>query len=574
MNKLTLSAREIWFRCSHCARESYCGQEYEQINDPQVLCPFCGALMKLGAVRLDLLIAPPRPAAQQARTTQATKVAPRPPAPTRDRGGIKDLRAFLRDYEEQFPDDVFHVNKELRAEFECSAVAKKFDERGEYPLIIFHRVVNRNGRISRFRASVNVVGDRQKMAFALNSDIDHVGQEWARRVQGGKRPPVLVPRKQAPCKENVVLGNAVDLWEFPVLRIHEMDPGHYISAGLLTCYDPEKRAVNCAYHRGFVVGPREIRCYLSPGTHNAWNYRAHEELGQEMKVAFWIGHHPAVTMGAHTHMGYPSDHYEAAGAVLGEPLRVTASETLGDDFLVPADAEVVIEGIMRPGHRAPEGPFGEYPRYYGPQIMSPVMEVTAVTYRNDAIWDTHMVGMVHDYGGMQAEHVIYEVVRRAVPQVQRVYLPRSGNGRFHVYLQIKKTHDGQPRAAIMATLAAFEWVKHVVVVDNDIDVYSDAQVLWAIATRSQWDRDLIVVPGCLGSQLDPSATRSAESTKAGIDATMPASPQRYPMRVNVPADVMKRINLEDILPVEQLARRSVGRYSCLPSATDDWPGAG
>lgn len=569
MNKPSFSSREIWFRCSHCARESYCGQEYEELRDPEVLCPYCGTVMKLAAVRIDLHDAAPRPAARRSTPAPTTRIASMPPAPKKDKGGIKDFRAFLRDYEEQFPDDVFHVDKELRAEFECSAVAKKFDERHEYPLIIFNRVVNLNGRVSPFRASVNVVGDRQKMAFALDSDIDHVGAEWARRLQVGRRPPLAVSRQQAPCKENVRLGNAVDLWEFPVLRIHEMDPGHYISAGLLTCYDPDKRAINCAYHRGFVSGPREIRCYLSPGTHNAWNYKAHEDLGREMKVAYWIGHHPAATMGAHTHMGYPSDHYETAGALLGEPLRVTASETLGDDFLVPADAEVVIEGIMRPGNRAPEGPFGEYPRYYGPQIMSPVMEVTALTYRNDAIWDTLMVGMVHDYAGVQAENVVYEVVRRAVPQLKRVYLPRSGNGRFHVYLQIKKIHDGQPRAAIMATLAAFEWIKHVVVVDDDIDIYDDAQVLWAIATRSQWDRDLIVVPGCLGSQLDPSATRSAESTKGGIDATMPAAPQRYPMRVNVPADVMKRTNLEEILPVEQLARRARGRYSCLPTAIDD-----
>jgi 2,5-furandicarboxylate decarboxylase 1 len=569
MNQLSLSTREIWFRCTHCSRESYCGQEFEQLENPEVLCPFCGKVMKLSDVRLSLSDAAHLVRPRSPKSTPASKALPKSPPTPRQDGAVKDFRAFLREYEAQFPDDVFHVQKQLHAEFECSAVAKRFDERHEYPLIIFHRVINRNGRVAPFRASVNVVGDRQKMAFALDSDIDRVGAEWARRLQTGKRPPLVVPRQQAPCKENVSIGDAVDLWNFPVLRIHEMDPGHYISAGLLTCYDPDKRAANCAYHRGFVAGPREIRCYLSPGTHNAWNYRAHEELGQPMKVAYWIGHHPAATMGAHTHMGYPSDHYETAGALLGQPLRVTASETLGDDFLVPADAEVVIEGIMRPGNRAPEGPFGEYPRYYGPQIMSPVMEVTAVTYRNDAIWDTLMVGMVHDYAGVQAENVVYEVVRRAVPQLKRVYLPRSGNGRFHVYLQMKKLHDGQPRAAIMATLAAFEWIKHVVVVDEDIDIYDDAQVLWAIATRSQWDRDLIVMPGCLGSQLDPSAARSALSTKGGIDATVPASPQRYPLRVNIPADVLSRTRLEDIVSAEQLARRGRGRYSCVPTSFDD-----
>ena len=231
MSRQSFSTREIWFRCSACERESYCGQEYEELKDPDVLCPYCGHTMKLAAVRLHLHSETLHPAARQAKLAQAAKAAARPSPAKKTREGIKDFRAFLREYEEQFPDDVFHVEKELKAEFECSAVAKKFDQRHEYPLIIFHKVINLNGRVSPFRASVNVVGDRQKMAFALDSDIDRVGAEWAKRVQSEKRAPQVVPRKGSPCKQNVHLGGAVNLWDFPVLRIHEMDPGHYISAG-------------------------------------------------------------------------------------------------------------------------------------------------------------------------------------------------------------------------------------------------------------------------------------------------------------------------------------------------------
>lgn len=469
----------------------------------------------------------------------------------------KDLRSFIRQYEEAHPEDVFRIEKPLKAEWECSAVAKKFDLQHQYPLIIYNQVVSAEGSVSPHAGIVNVVGDRQKLAFALDTTEDEVGPVWAERVKAGGIPPQLIDRRDAPCKENILKGDEINLLTMPALRIHEMDPGHYITAGLFTCHDPETWTVNAAYHRGFIAGPREIRCYLSSGTHAYLNWAAHRDKDQVMKVAYWIGHHPAVLMGAHTHQAYRESHYDSAGAVSGEPLRVVPSETLGDDFLVPADAEFVIEGIMRPGVVDNEGPFGEYPRYYGPQIMSPVMEVTCVTHRSGGIWDTHMVGMVHDYGAVQAEHFIYEIAKKAVPQVTAIHMPRSGNGRFHCYVQLRKTNDGQPKTVAMAILGAFYWVKHVVVVDEDIDIRDDAQVLWAIATRCQMDRDLFVVPGAFGSQLDPSATRDSISAKAAIDATMPALPQRYPLRTNVPADVMDGLKLEDVIPAERLRVRGV-----------------
>jgi 2,5-furandicarboxylate decarboxylase 1 len=295
-----------------------------------------------------------------------------------------------------------------------------------------------------------------------------------------------------------------------------------------------------------VAGPREIRSLLTPFTHAAYNLKKHEEKGIPMKVAYWVGHHPAVIMGAHTRMSYPDSHYAAAGGVAQEPLRLVPSETLGDDFLVPADAEFIIEGLMQPGKRDLEGPFGEYPRYSGPQQMSPVFEVTAVTHRKDAIWHSFMVGINNNYGGTQEEGTIYSVVKKLIPQVQRVYCPVSGSGRFHAYIQIRKTMEGQGKEAIMAALTASEMTKHVIVVDEDIDIYDDRWVLWAVATRSQWDRDLVVVPGCRGAKLDPSID-GVTTTKGGIDATKPAPPARFSEKLYVPEDVMKRIRLGDFM---------------------------
>jgi len=463
----------------------------------------------------------------------------------------KDLRTFLSRYEEDHPEDVIRIEKELNTAFECTAIARHFEELNKFPLILFENVITAGGERSGFPCATNILGDRRKLAYAIDSTFEDVAIEWRRRADYCRIKPAVIARDEAPCKENVLLGNKVNLLNFPALKHHAMDPGHYITAGMFTCYEPDTRIDNTAFHRGFISGPREIRCLLTPFTHAAFNLKKHEERGEPMKVVFWIGHHPAVLMGAETRMGYPESHYEACGGVAGEPLRLVSSETLGEKFMVPADAEIVIEGIIRPGHRDLEGPFGEYTRYFGPQQMGPVIDVTAVTHRDNAIWHSHMVGMNNNFGGTQEEGTIYSVVKRVVPQVQRVYCPVSGSGRFHAYIQIRKTHEGQAKEAIMAALTTSEMAKHVIVVDEDINIYDDRWVLWAVATRSQWDKDLVVIPGCRGGKLDPSID-GVVTTKGGIDATKPAPPARYSQRLYVPEEVMKKIRLSDFIAPDKI----------------------
>lgn len=463
----------------------------------------------------------------------------------------KDLGTFLSDYERDHAEDVIHIEKKISSIYECTVIARHFENLNKFPLILFENVTTARNETSEFRCVINVLGDRRKLAYAIDSDFENVAIEWQRKASESKIKPIVISKAEAPCKEKVLVGVGADLLKFPILKHHGMDPGPYITAGMLTCYDPDTGVDNMAFHRGFVSGPREIRCLITPSTHNAINLRKHEEAGKPMKVAFWVGHHPAVLMGAQTRTGYPESHYEAAGGLAREALRLVPSETLGDDFLVPADAEIVIEGVIRPGHRDLEGPFGEYTRYFGPQQMGPVIEVTAVSHRKKAIWHSFMAGMNNHFGGTQEEGTIYSAVKKVVPQVQRVYCPVSGSGRFHAYVQIRKTSEGQAKEAILAALTASGMTKHVIVVDEDIDIYDDRWVLWAVATRSQWDKDLIVIPGCVGYPLDPSVD-GAVTAKGGIDATKPAPPARFPQKIYVPEDVLKRIRLSEFIDPDKI----------------------
>lgn len=233
---------------------------------------------------------------------------------------------------------------------------------------------------------------------------------------------------------------------------------------------------------------------------------------------------------------------------MNEPLEVTPSETWGEEIMVPAKAEMIIEGEVVPGNLEVEAPFGEFTQYYGAQKLSNVVDVKAVTHRKDMIYFNVFAGhrdhLLMDV--VQAEAGILNQLKRICKGVKQVYLPPSGCCRFHAYIALKKRNDGEPRTVIAAALAADFRVKHVIVVDEDIDIFNDEEVLWAVATRSQWDKDLIVIPRMVGSRLDPSA-EDILTCKAGIDATKPAFPKAFSEKIAMPSEIMNRIKLADFL---------------------------
>lgn len=463
---------------------------------------------------------------------------------------MKDFRIFLREYEAAHPDWVLHVDREVSARWEVAALATKAQKqlRGAgAPVLIFHTVRTLQGEISPWPVVMNLFASRQRCAFAVGASYERLGREMQeRRVH--RIAPVVVDRGDAPVKEVVKKGDAANALEMPALVHAAWDPGAYIPTGFLTTYDPDTGIDNCALQRGWIFNEREIRI-CAEGQHNGMNIHKGDRRGEDTRVAYWVGHHPAVYLGAGVKLRYPESHWEACGGLIGEPLRLVPSETLGDDFLVPADAEFIIEGIVPAGKRKPEGPFGEFTRYFGGQSLNPYMEVTCITHRQDAYWFSLVCGSDDEgygLGALRREGAVFEVLQRAVPQVTNVFRPASSPN--HMYVQMRKTHDTQPRTAILATLAAAGGsVKHVFVFDEDVDIFDEHEVLWAIGSRSNWDRDLIVVPNSPLTALDASCTGPGMGTAAGLDCTKPAPPARYQQRSYIPAEVMAEMNLEDYI---------------------------
>jgi len=180
--------------------------------------------------------------------------------------------------------------------------------------------------------------------------------------------------------------------------------------------------------------------------------------------------------------------------------------------------------------------------------LNPVTEVKAITRRKNAYYLDVMPGHADHLliDAPMIEAYLYNRIKAVVPGVVAVHMPVSGNARLHAYVQLRKSNDGEPKTVIATALSSDYRLKHVFVVDEDVNIFDDAEVLWAVATRSQWDKDLMVLPGMMGTRLDPSAN-DIITTKGGIDATKPVDPHSFAQRIRIPEAVLTRVKLEDFL---------------------------
>lgn len=383
---------------------------------------------------------------------------------------------------------------------------------------------------------------REWMAEALGLAPEELLPEF-QKAAATPLPCCEVP--QARCQEVVHEGDAVDLTQLlPIPTHNEHDSGAYITAGLFICRNPRTGVQNVAIHRLQVSGPRELGALLLP-RHSLSFFKAAEEAGDDLEVAIVIGASPACLLASQAIVPIDVDELGIAGALGGAPLSVVKCH--GKDLLVPAESEIVIEGRLLANTMRPEGPFGEFPQYYGPRADRHVIEIDCVTTRRDPLFHTIVGGGLEHLilGGIPREATILNTVQGMFPNVHNVHLAPGGTCRYHLYMQMTPRQPGEVRNAMMAAFAAHYDIKHVVAVNADVDIFNAEMVEWAVATRFQADRDLFVVGGSQGSKLDPSADEGF-GAKMGLDATVPigAPPMRF-KRISVPGEAS--IDLDEVL---------------------------
>ena len=450
----------------------------------------------------------------------------------------KDLRSFIAQLEAKSPEEIARVNKPLSPRYEISALLTHLEKIKRFPLLFFEKVKGSDAPVV-----INAQASRRLMAIALDGKPEDLARKFGER-QSKPIPPVEVT--EAPVQEVTKLGDEVDLTEVPMLTHYDVNAAPYITAGVVVAADPDTGVRNTSYNRLMMAGKRELRIFMAIGRHLWTLHNKFERRDQPLPIAIVIGVHPLFSLGAQALTPADEDEYAVIGGMMNEPLRLVKAKTV--PILVPADAEMIIEGKMLPHVRRTEGPFGEFTGHAVPQDERQVIEVTAITHRKNYIFqDIHAGYTEHKLmGAVPREAALLKAVRQSVPTVKNVCMPVSGNCRFHAYVSIAKRTPGQAKNAICAAFAADMLLKHVVIVDDDIDIFDEERVLWAISNRFQADRDLVVIANAQGSELDPSAGPGGVNAKMGLDATKPL--EGFPPELRVPEEVMKRIRLEDFLP--------------------------
>ncbi|MEC8288566.1 MAG: UbiD family decarboxylase, partial [Pseudomonadota bacterium] len=347
---------------------------------------------------------------------------------------MTDLRTYLNEVDNA----IFRPDRPMAVEQEITALQHLLAERNANPAILVRQPKLPDGSISDMPVLTNLFASRVLSAKAMGIEDHRNSAKEMAGLTSKMIEPVIVDPEEAPVREIVEEGEVANLQVLPALRQHDGDAGHYITCGHVVTYDPDTGIDNMGIQRLWVRSARLMGCYMLETSHNMINLRKFWQKGEPCPVAIWVGHHPAIEIGAQSKLGYPESHWGIAGGALGQALRLVPSVTHGDRIMVPADAEIVIEGFLPPNRIEAEGPFAEFSGYQGPQIPNPVVEVTCITRRRNAIYHDCGSGLpdhlVPDNMGM--EGYIYSLARQVSPSLINVHVPVSGR-RFHAYLQFK-----------------------------------------------------------------------------------------------------------------------------------------
>ncbi len=408
----------------------------------------------------------------------------------------------LRDWIDAFHGEVVTVEERVGRELE---VTKHLLENPNRP--VWFR------DLEGYEAVGNLWSTRDRIATALKTNkrdlVSHI-------LEAIRHPREFAVTGNAGFLENQ--SEDFDLRESPIPKYYPGDAGRYITAGVWVAEWDGKR--NLSFHRTLILDGKRGAARVVP-RHLYHMYRSALESGQELKVAICIGLDPWNLIAGGTSVEYGRDEMTIAASLkercLGEKLQATKVRS---GLTVPAEAEYVLEGrLIAEKHK--EGPFVDAVGTYDSVRDEPVVVIERVYSRKDPIFhallsggDEHLMFM-----GMPREPLIHEAVSRAVPHVGGVRLTEGGCAWLHGVVSIRKQSEGDAKNAIMAAFGAHTSMKRVIIVDEDIDVYDDRDVEWAVATRFQADKGLVILHGARGSSLDPSAGET--TSKVGIDATKP-----------------------------------------------------
>ena len=441
--------------------------------------------------------------------------------------GIKDFIESLKQNGE-----LLTLSTPLSPKFEISTVISELGKK-EAPALLFEKVKG-----YPFPVVGNLLGTKKRLSMALGVNQENFFENALSKLE--KRIPPVLLKDRTP-KEVILQKGKNDLLKFlPILTHYAGDSGPYITSGITSARDPKDGNIGRGLHRMEVRGKNELGISLiNPPLSEI--YAQYKKENRRMEVATVIGVDPAILIGSISKIPRGVDKLSVAGGLKGKPIPTVKAETV--DIDIPAHAEIVIEGFIDPKGKEKDGTLGESSGYYMTFSKSPTIHVMAITYRKEAIYQTIVPW------SLEVDNLLYLVhgldfvpkMTREIPSLKQIHLIPGTFG-SHVVMSIVTDHKGEVRRALSLALS-FPNIKKAIIVDEDVDPEDNQEVEWALATRFQGDRDLIVLPDLRGQPIDPSSKEGFLTTKIGMDATRPK--REGFERVDVPKEAKSR--LESIL---------------------------
>jgi UbiD family decarboxylase len=369
-----------------------------------------------------------------------------------------------------------------------------------------------------FQAVGNLFATRERIASALTIPKERIASELGNAIS---HPCPTILGSSSPPLENV--SEEFNLLDLPFPLYYKNDGGRYLTSGIV-CAEFEGKK-NMSFHRMMIVDKKHFAARLVE-RHLYTMYKGSLTQGQDLKVAICIGVCPSLLLAAAVSTDYNTSELEIASALRKNTIGEEVATITLDGMEVPAFAEYVLVGRLT-RESALEGPFVDITGTYDTVRTQPLVRIEKVYHKNDPLMYLLLPGGYEHYllMGLPREPTILKSVSQVVPRVNGARLTEGGCCWLHGVVSITKQREGDGKNAIMAAFSGHPSMKRVVVVDADIDIYNDEEVEWALATRFQADKDLVVVSGARGSTLDPSS--DGLTTKIGLDATKPLNGETF-----------------------------------------------
>ena len=417
-----------------------------------------------------------------------------------------DLRSFLSYLEKR--GELITIHKKVKKKFELAAIISKFDKK--------EAVMFTNVDESKFKVVSNILGTRERFFYGIESsgpinkiDLSNLGNIG----------PEYYPKEfsnDAPFYSN----STKNLYDLPIVSHFEKDAGPFITSSTVYVKDQENGNQNSSVHRMLLLNNSQMAIRMVEGRHLHKCFVYAKEHKEDLKINVVVGVHPALNIAAAYQAAYGIDEITIANYLLNGNLKLAKNNY--SDLMIPTHSEIVIEGKVLHDEVSEEW-MVEMLRTYDFKRKQPVFEINKIWYRDNPIYYDILPGYTEHrlLMGLPIEAKIFSYVKNTVPSTRTVHLSDGGSNWLTAVVQIKKRLEGEPKNAILTAFAAHPSLKTAIIVDEDINPWNPVEVDYAVSTRTQADKDFLIITNAKGSSLDPSSDQTnLLTTKLGIDATI------------------------------------------------------